>query len=847
MGKKWAFLVGISDYDHREFNRLSFANTHVSDFEDILWSSGEFEEGSIITLKSNNLPEKRPNRTHIINEFNKLLKKLEYKNTLFIYFVCHGGFFNNKNYIFPLNANKDDDDILKDTSLSIEWFTRRIKRYESESWKVYYFIDACRDQLGQSSFGKKLKKGVLDDKKNITTFKNLDKAHLPLGINYFFSCCEGEKSWHFSKDNRIHSIFSYALIEGLREKINPPIYLDDLIIYVKDEVESIVKREGFPIQRPHDPIPNKERDQIILGESYEDERMGRLLIPEFQKKLEIILNEYNQSIESLIAINIVDRNGKVLRSVIRNSEQSEAQKINQIINSKIIPILKKSKKINSNSFPETLLTEGYRIISRVAEPEIVFLTILDTSTKIDHILQNADIAVKFITQAFNGLSIVPEFPKIAQPEPSIKVVEKVVYKKKKKKDSDNLLTFFDDAINLVQVLILYKGSGTCIYFKSFGSEEIDPEMMSGFLSAISVLGRDFLTNEPFSEISYGNRVLLLSSGEYVKVSLVSSKYASPLLRNNLKKFISVFEREYQHVLPNWRGQLSLFRDTGIFIDEVFNTSIIEPHEVAFKSANVKSLKNNISKKIIKITQDIMEASGRNFVFIASILKEASDKTGKKFIDILKGITELRDKKILKPIDITSIGAQKISQQEIDLLTQKISGLTGLTQEEQQKLLDDLVQMEPEAREAYFASLTEQREIIITPTQFDSFKEAKKEIINLRKIAKKARKDKDYTKSLNVYQVAIKLASKWDLSGEIDHLYEYVQKTKIEELENKMKSLEKQAIAEKRKNNFIEAANMYINASRTASDIFKLGVVEMEKDVKRFNNLAIECEQRVESL
>ena len=845
MGKKWAFLVGISDYDHREFNRLSFANTHVSDFEDILWSSGEFEEDSIITLKSDNLPEKRPDRTHIINEFNKLLKQVEYKDTLFIYFVCHGGFFNNKNYIFPLNANKDDNDILKDTSLTIEWFTRRIKRYESESWKVYYFIDACRDQLDQSSFGKKLKKGVLDDKKNITTFKNLDKTHLPLGINYFFSCCEGEKSWHFSKDDQIHSIFSYALIEGLKEKINPPIYLDDLIIYVKDEVEIIVKREGFPIQRPHDPIPNKERDQIILGESYEDERMGRLLIPEFQEKLDIVLNEYNRSIESLIAIIILDRNGKVLKNIIRNSEQSEAQKLNQVINSKVIPILKNSKKINSNSFPESLLTEGYRIISRVADPEIVFLTILDTSTKIDHILQNADIAVKFITQAFNGLSIAPEFPKIAQPEPSIKVVEKVVYKKKKRKAPDINLTLFENAINIEHVLVLYLGTGTCLYFKSFGTEEIDPELISGFISAIFSFGKDLLFKEPLSEINYGKNVLLLSDGEYIRVAIVLNRYASPVLRDNLRKFINGFEREYQHVLPNWRGQLNIFRDTGKIIDEIFKTSIIAPHEVSFERSNVKSLKNNISKKILKISQNLMEASGRNFIFIASLLKEATEKTGKKPGEVIKGVTELRDKKILKPIDIFTIGEPEISQEEIDLLTQKISGLTGLTQEEQQKLLDDLLQLEPAAREAYFASLLEQIEISSAPTQFGSLRDAKKEIINLKKKAKKARKAKDYTESLNVYQSASNIASDWDLSGELEQLNYYIRSTKIEDLENKMKSLEKQAIIEKKKNSFSEAAEMYKNASSTASDIFKLGVAEVEKEVKRFNKLAIECERSVE--
>lgn len=811
MRKKWAFLVGISDYDHREFNRLSFANTHVSDFEEILKKSGDFEEGNIITLKSDDLPEKRPNRTHIINEFDKLLQKIEYKNTLFIYFVCHGGFFGSKNYIFPLNANKDDNDILKDTSLSIDYFTRRIRRYKSNSWKVYFFIDACREQLEQSSFGKKLKIGVLDDKKNITTFKNLDRDHLPLGINFFFACCEGEKSWHFNRDNRTHSIFSYALIKGLKEKINPPIYLDDLITYVKEEVGIIVKDGGFPEQRPHDPIPDDERDQIILGESYKDELMSRLFEPEFQKKLHSILNEYDNSIENLIAIYVLDRNGKVLSSRTRISEEPEEIKIGKIINSIVKPTLRKSKKIISNSLPETILREAYRIICRVAEPELILLTVLDASAKIDPILQNTDIAVKFITQAFNGLSIAPEFPKIAPAESNIQIVEKIVYKKKRKKKIDKYLTLFDDAINIEHVLILYKGTGTCTYFKSFGSEEIDPELISGFISAVSSFGKDLLSSQPLSEIAYGDKVLLLSDGDYIRVALVLGKNASTTVRNNLSKFILAFEQEYQHELPTWRGQLNIFKDAGIIIDEIFNTSIILPHEVTFKFSNVKSLEKSISKKVLKVTQDYLEDINRNFVFIASVLKEAAIKTGKGTVEIMKGIFELRDKRILMPIFIE------------DLLPND----------------EEVIELQDPTEEVIESPY-------IIPKEKEKTINTKKEIENLKKSAKSLKKKKEFKQAISFCQMALEIALNMNLSEEVRKIESLSRNIEIADLNDEMEAFKKQAIVEIKKNkNYYEAAKMYKNASLIASKIFKLGVVEMEKEVKRFNKQAIECERRVE--
>ncbi|MHA2339727.1 MAG: hypothetical protein ACXACX_20660, partial [Candidatus Hodarchaeales archaeon] len=75
---------------------------------------------------------------------------------------------------------------------------------------------------------------------------------------------------------------------------------------------------------------------------------------------------------------------------------------------------------------------------------------------------------------------------------SIGVYRGVIVPKKREKSRilKEVKTIFDDAINLEHILLLYKGTGTCVYFKSFGSEEIDPELISGFISAICSFGKD---------------------------------------------------------------------------------------------------------------------------------------------------------------------------------------------------------------------------------------------------------------------------------------------------------------------------------------------------------------------
>ncbi|MBA7688853.1 hypothetical protein ES703_97342 [subsurface metagenome] len=58
---------------------------------------------------------------------------------------------------------------------------------------------------------------------------------------------------------------------------------------------------------------------------------------------------------------------------------------------------------------------------------------------------------------------------------SIGVYKGVVVPKKREKNRilTEVKTIFDDAINLEHVLVLYKGSGTCVFFKSFSSEQFD--------------------------------------------------------------------------------------------------------------------------------------------------------------------------------------------------------------------------------------------------------------------------------------------------------------------------------------------------------------------------------------
>lgn len=436
---------------------------------------------------------------------------------------------------------------------------------------------------------------------------------------------------------------------------------------------------------------------------------------------------------------------------------------------------------------------------------------------------------------------------------SIGVYRGVIVPKKREKSRvlKEVKTIFDDAINLEHILVLYKGTGTCIFFKSFGSEGIDPELISGFISAICSFGKDLVCQEELNEITYGDKMLLLSDGEFIRIALVLSKKASIILRKNLMDFINGFEKSYASELPNWRGQLNVFRNAGRLVDEILSTSIILPHEITYEFSNIKALKSPHSKDVLKVANTLLKDSDRSFFFIATLLKEATEKTHKDTAEIFMGIKELRDKKILIPIEIAAIEAQPISQQELALINQKVAGLVNLSQEEKQKLVNDLAQVGPAEREAYFASLMEQHEIVSAPIEekpgailIDNVKGAKKEIRKLKKMANTTRKEKDYGKTINIYQNAARIATSWELTGELEQLNEFIRLIKIEDLRIKMKTLEKEAKLAAKEEKYNEAAQKYKMSSKIASEIFKLGGTELTKEVKRLSNKSKEYEKLI---
>jgi len=112
------------------------------------------------------------------------------------------------------------------------------------------------------------------------------------------------------------------------------------------------------------------------------------------------------------------------------------------------------------------------------------------------------------------------------------------------------------------------------------------------------------------------------------------------------------------------------------------------------------------------------------------------------------------------------------------------------------------------------------------------KSAKVQIEILKKNAKIQLK-KDYVQeALELYFSAKNLAINWELNEEIADIDDLIRLTQITGLKELKKIYENKAKEAEKVYNYAEALECYETAFKAASEIFKLGSSEMEKDIKK---------------
>jgi hypothetical protein len=437
------------------------------------------------------------------------------------------------------------------------------------------------------------------------------------------------------------------------------------------------------------------------------------------------------------------------------------------------------------------------------------------------------------------------------------VMKKVIVPRRQERHNflAKISSAFEDAANIQNVLVIHKASGTCLFFKSYGKTAVDPDLITGFLTAIQSFGAEMSGNKAMEELTWQDYQLVLGEGELIRVALVLASKASMILKTLVPQFVAKYEATYADKLRNWRGDLTSFRDSIKLINEVFDTSIILPHK---RSDLPIKPRTPLARQIYDLAGVLTRE--RDYFFIATLLSESIEKTKRSYGEIIAAIQELREDEILVHIDIESLEKKKeMTQQEVVSLQQRVAQISFLNPDEKAKLLQDLMRMSANEREASLSSMMIMTQLQSATTQsihgggapqaasggavtsrvsvasasIQTKKAAQSQIKSLDKNAKICLKNFQYEEAIKGYEQAEIIASQWDLKEDLVELthkkidattrdYQYRQAVVIAEAKNAEKG-----------SDVATAIHKYQEAANYSSALFKLGISTEDKKMREF--------------
>lgn len=368
----WAFLIGISKYDHQDqFNSYEFCDRHIMEFAKVLEDSGEYKKEAIrILTTATNTGD--PVRNNIIIEFSRLLNELDYEDTLIVYFVGHGGSYRGSNYIFPKDAFIDENDptILMNTSISLNSLIGQLELRQSQAMNVFFITDACREIMSGAPIPSLSVETSQDVSTDVFEFDAGQIDDYPSGISFIFSCSPKQLAYSFVNEDIQHSIFSYALLEGLTDerKISFPVTYGKLVKYLLKRVP-IISRKEYPkqsVQIPHDKSSIRSFKKPLLGISLTNEKTSPTNIGKINMLSENLKKKFKD-------FGIDDHSIEKLEPIVQSNRKEELE---QAIDSFEIKILD-----NLTELESTLLISmgiAYRELDEYEQAAWYFKATIDT-------------------------------------------------------------------------------------------------------------------------------------------------------------------------------------------------------------------------------------------------------------------------------------------------------------------------------------------------------------------------------------------------------------------------------------------------------------------------------------
>ncbi len=206
-------------------------------------------------------------------------------------------------------------------------------------------------------------------------------------------------------------------------------------------------------------------------------------------------------------------------------------------------------------------------------------------------------------------------------------------------------TKLEEICPLIQaVYILVADSGLCVLDRKYGEADMDPNLISGFLTALIQFGR---------ELSDGNRVHVIDFGAFdiclsLKDNIIVAATVDKVDDGNaamavLAEVNNAFSKDYGSMLAEWDGNLEPFERFYVKLDNITKNGRASETKIV-----VPVLKGKVSPMLVRLGQMTQETFDVAKMCQGKLTaRDIADQLGQHMKEVQKSLNTLEDMKILE--------------------------------------------------------------------------------------------------------------------------------------------------------------------------------------------------------
>ncbi|TFG32046.1 hypothetical protein EU527_10985 [Candidatus Thorarchaeota archaeon] len=194
------------------------------------------------------------------------------------------------------------------------------------------------------------------------------------------------------------------------------------------------------------------------------------------------------------------------------------------------------------------------------------------------------------------------------------------------------------------VYILIADSGLCVLDRKYGTADMDPNLISGFLTALIQFGR---------ELSDGNRVHVIDFGAFdiclsLKDNVIVAATVDKVDDGNAAMAVladvnNSFSLAYGNMLQEWDGNLEPFETFYQKLDDITKNGHASESKII-----VPILKGKVSPMLVRLGQMTQETYDVAKMCEGKLnARDIADQLGMHLKDVQKSLHSLEDMKILE--------------------------------------------------------------------------------------------------------------------------------------------------------------------------------------------------------